>query len=71
MSMIHDLAEYDPDIARRLVSSDPFLRYTVVRHARESEEHWLRQVFDLEIRSDPCLMSSYRALGVLRGRVKT
>jgi hypothetical protein len=45
-----------------LVAIDRLLSYTVVRHARDSEEDWLRLVFNLEVRSDPGLRARYRAL---------
>jgi hypothetical protein len=54
--------EFDTETMRRLVAIDRLLSYTVVRHARDSEEDWLRLVFTLEVRSDPGLRARYRAL---------
>ena len=54
--------EFDTEATRRLVANDPFLAYTVVRHIGEAEDHWLRQVFNLEVCSDPGLYSRYRSL---------
>ena len=58
----HPELEFDIDTMRRLVAIDPLLVYTVVRHTRESEEHWLRLVFALEVRSDPSLVAHYRRI---------
>ena len=54
--------EFDTETTRRLVAIDRLLSYTVVRHARYSEEDCLRRVFTLEVRSDPGLRARYRAL---------
>lgn len=60
--MLKDLQEFDTEVTRQLVASDPLLAYTVIRHEREPEEHWLKQVFTLEVRRDPGLMARYRNL---------
>jgi hypothetical protein len=60
-------AEFDVEATRRLVADDPFLAYTVVRHIGEAEDHWLQQVFKLEVCSDPGLCTRYRSL-LRRGR---
>ena len=54
--------EFDTRTMRRLVASDRLLPYTVIRHADDSEEDWLRLVFTLEVRPDPGLRARYRAL---------
>ena len=54
--------EFDIEATRRLVATDALLAYTVVRHAGEVEDHWLRQVFNLEVCSDPGLCTRYRSL---------
>jgi hypothetical protein len=54
--------ELDTGTTRRLVANDPFLAYTVVRHAREAEDQWLRHIFNLEVRSDPALANRYWSL---------
>jgi hypothetical protein len=59
--------EFDPEVMRRLVASDPLLAYTVVRHASESEERWLSLVFVLEVQADPGLTTRYRALASRSG----
>jgi hypothetical protein len=38
------------------------LAYAVVRHIDETEDHWLRQVFNLQVCSDPGLRTRYRSL---------
>jgi len=59
---IKDVQEFDPEFTRQLVATDPFLAYAVIRHEHEPEEHWLEQVFTLEVRQDPGLMTRYRQL---------
>jgi hypothetical protein len=54
--------EFDTRTMRRLVTIDRLLHYTVIRHADDSEEDWLRLVFTLEVRPDPGLSARYRAL---------
>ena len=64
--MIEETQEFDTEVTRQLVATDPFLAYTVIRHEREPEEHWLKQVFTLEVRQDPGLMTRYRNLCATR-----
>jgi len=60
MQSRESLTEFDADVTRRLVKSDPFLAFTVIHHESESDEHWLKQVFTLDVSHDPGLMSRYR-----------
>ena len=66
MSTRSSSPEFDSEITRRLVADDPFLAYTVVRHTGDAEDHWLRQVFNLGVCSDPGLCTRYRSLLRLR-----
>ena len=60
--MLEHPLEFDTTTMRRLVALDRLLSYTVIRHAGDSEEDWLRLVFNLEVRADPGLRARYRAL---------
>jgi hypothetical protein len=60
--MLDDTLEFDTAVIRRLVETDPFLAFTVIRHNGEAEQHWLQQVFTLEVCKDPVLRSRYRTL---------
>ena len=62
MTMRSPSPEFNAEATRCLVANDPFLAYTVVRHTGEAEDHWLHQVFNLEVCSDPGLCSRYRSL---------
>jgi hypothetical protein len=61
MNTRNSATEFDAETTRRLVANDPFLAYAVVRHTGEAEEHWLQQVFNLEVRLDPGLRYRYRS----------
>lgn len=62
---LEEFPEFNPAVTRQLVTADPLLAYTVIRHQGEAEEHWLKQVFALEVRKDPGLRSRYHALASL------
>jgi hypothetical protein len=54
--------DFDANVMRRLVASDPLLAYTVVHHAGQSEDEWLRLLFRLEVSIDPALRTRYHSL---------
>ena len=54
--------DFDANVMRRLVASDPLLAYTVVHHQGQSEDEWLRLLYRLEVSIDPVLRTRYRSL---------
>ena len=54
--------DFDIEVMRQLVAVDPLLAYTVVHQPLDSEEHWLKLVFSIEVQPDPGLRARYDAL---------